>query len=606
MKGMKMAMLKLCGAVAAVLLAGGAAWAAPKSAPPEAWSQAERDADGDVRIVVIQREGVQTEGLQTQGARAGRAAERISRRAAGRIHRSFRHIAGDVLKVRPERLAEVLAELEADPDVAAIAPDNRDQRVVTQTVPWGVKKIQADPVSRGTHSGKGVKVAVVDTGIWRSTTTATVHPDLAAAFRGGYDFVNGDTGPWDDHGHGTHVAGIIAATDNTAGVVGAAPGVSLYALKTLAADGSGYQSDFIAALDWCIEQGIGIVNYSAGGPYHWAPMLEACDRARAAGITIVAAAGNEAGPLLYPAAYPSVISVGSTGKTNVQSWFSNFGAGLDLSAPGEDILSTYKDGRYAYMTGTSMATPHVAGAAALLAARSVTHPDIVQGYLQATALDLGAPGHDQNFGHGRVDAEGVLQASLRILAPLSGETFPSGGSALVSWEPVAGAASYRVLFARSGAARWSDVAASTSGTSADWNIPVVGAALTKGKIQVAAHAADGSLLAVATRAGFTVRSLRLTAPPSGTSATGGAKLRLEWEVNATPRPVAAIAIETSTDGGKTWGRLAKISKLARAFGWVTPVVAAEQSVRVRVVLLDSAGGAISTAAVAVVLLPDIS
>ena len=259
MKGMRSAGPTLCGALAAVVLAAGAAFAGPKSAPPEAWSQAERDGDGDVRIVVIQREGVQGE-----GARAGRAAERISRRAAGRVHRSFRHVAGDVLKVRPERLAEVLAELEADPGVAAFAPDARDQHIVGQAVPWGVRKIHADPVSRGTHTGKGVKVAVVDTGIWFSTTTGTVHPDLAAAFRGGYDFVSGDTGPWDDHGHGTHVSGIIAATDNAAGVVGVAPGVGLYALKVLDAAGSGYYSDFIAALDGCIEHGIGIVNYSAG------------------------------------------------------------------------------------------------------------------------------------------------------------------------------------------------------------------------------------------------------------------------------------------------------------------------------------------------------
>lgn len=601
MNGMRSAVAMLCGVFAALVLAAGAALAVPKSAPPEVWSQAERDGDGDIRIVVIQREG-----MQREGARAERAAERLSRRGQARVKRSFRHIDGDVLKVRPERLAEVLAELEADPDVAAVAPDNRDQRVVAQTVPWGVTKIHADPVSRGTHSGKGVKVAVVDTGIWLSTTTGTIHPDLAAAFRGGYDFVNGDNGPWDDHGHGTHVAGIIAATDNAAGVVGVAPGVSLYALKVFDAMGSGYQSDFIAALDWCIEHGIGIVNYSGGGPCGWTSMQEACERARAAGITIVAAAGNDAGPLLCPAAYSSVISVGSTGKTDGQSWFSNFGEGLDVSAPGEDILSTVpgSPGAYAFMSGTSMATPHVTGAAALLAARSVTHPDIVQEYLQATALDLGAPGHDPDFGHGRVDAEGTLPASLKILAPLSGETFPSGGDALVSWEPVAGAVSYRVLFARSGAARWSEVAASTNGTSAPWHVPVVGAALATGRVQVAAHAVDGSLLAVATRAGFTVRSLRLTAPPSGTSITGGSKIRLEWEVSATPRPVAAIAIETSVDGGKTWGRLAKISKLARAFGWVTPVVGAEQNVRVRVVLLDSAGVAFSSAALTVALLPD--
>ena len=137
MKGMRLAAVTLCGAIAAVVMAAGAASAVPKSAPPEVWSQAERDGDGDIRIVVIQREGMQREGV-----RAERAAERISRRAAGRVNRSFRHIDGDVLKVRPERLAEVLADLEADPDVAAFAPDSRDQRVV---VPDGSLGGHEDP-----------------------------------------------------------------------------------------------------------------------------------------------------------------------------------------------------------------------------------------------------------------------------------------------------------------------------------------------------------------------------------------------------------------------------------------------------------------------------
>ena len=90
-------------------------------------------------------------------------------------------------------------------------------------VPWGITRIHADPVSRGSRRGAGVKVAVVDTGI-SATAGGAVHPDLAAAYRGGYDFVNDDPYPWDDHGHGTHVAGILAAADNTVGVVGVAPG----------------------------------------------------------------------------------------------------------------------------------------------------------------------------------------------------------------------------------------------------------------------------------------------------------------------------------------------------------------------------------------------
>ncbi|HWR97569.1 MAG TPA: S8 family peptidase, partial [Candidatus Methanoperedens sp.] len=459
----------LLGAAAALLMGIETAAARPKSAPPEAWAAAERDREGDIRVVVIQREGSVAE----------RGAERLSRKAVARVHRSFRHIAGDVLRVRPERLAEVIADLEADPEIAAVAPDAKDQRAVGQGIPWGVKRINADPATRGTRSGAGVKLAVVDTGIWRSAAGA-IHPDLAAAYRGGYDFVNGDAGPWDDHGHGTHVAGIIAAADNGFGVVGVAPGVSLYAVKVLDATGSGYVSDFIAALDWCIGQGIRIVNYSAGGSVPWGPMEEACDRARAAGITIVAAAGNEGGALIYPAVYASVVSVGSTGPTDQKSWFSNFGDELDLSAPGEQILSSVPGGSYEKWSGTSMATPHVAGAAALLAGRNISEPRLLQEYLQTTALDLGAPGRDPLYGYGRVDAGAALPAEPKVLAPLAGGFVPSGTDTTVSWNPVAGAATYRLLFARGASQAWVPIADSTAATSAPWHPPVVGAALTTG------------------------------------------------------------------------------------------------------------------------------
>lgn len=576
------------------LLAGSAAAARqhPKVAPTERWEQADRDEDGDVRVVVILREG----------AAAERAAGQPSRKVPGRVRRSFRRIAGDVIKVPPERLAEVVAELEADPDVVAAAPDRRDQRALPQSTPWGVEHVHADPVSRGTRSGAGVKVAVIDSGIWAAAGGA-VHPDLAGAYRGGYDFVNDDPYPWDDFGHGTHVAGILAAADNTYGVVGVAPGVSLYALKVLDADGYGYYSDFIAALDWCIEQGVRIVNYSAGGREPWGPVEAACERARAAGITIVAAAGNDGGPLLYPAGYQSVIAVGSIGKTDQRSYFSNIGGELDLVAPGESIRSTFSGGGYAFMTGTSMATPHVAGAAALLAGRGISDPQLVQEHLQATALDLGDPGHDARLGHGLVDAAATLPAEPRLLAPLGGETVPSGAPFQVAWNPVPGAATYRVLFARSAAHDWSEIAASTAATAALWDAPVVGAALTKGRLQVAAYDAGGRLLSVGTRAGFSIRSLRITSPAPGASVTGGAQIWLSWEVFATPRPVVTIDVELSEDGGKTWSPLKKLGRLARNFRWQSPAVAAVRPQRLRVVLRDAGGIAISSDAVSFSLAP---
>ena len=439
-----------------------------------------------------------------------------------------------------------------------------------------------------------MKVAVVDTGI-SATAGGAVHPDLAAAYRGGYDFVNDDPYPWDDHGHGTHVAGILAAADNTVGVVGVAPGVSLYSLKVLDADGYGYLSDFIAALDWCIEHGVRVVNYSAGGNSPWDPVKVACDRARAAGVTIVAAAGNEYGaPILYPAAYPSVIAVGATDGNDLLSDFSNYGEELDLVAPGQNIRSTVLAGGYATHSGTSMASPHVAGAAALLASRRITFPQLVQDYLQATALDLGVRGHDIAYGYGRVDAGVALPALPAFLRPAAGAGLASGRITQVSWDPVPGAATYRLLFAVSGAARWSEVAAGISATSASWRAPVVGWPLTTGRLQVAAYDGSGRLLSVGNRDRFVVRSLRITAPASGTKFAGGSPVNLQWAVYATPRAVAAVAVELSQDNGTSWVRRATLPPAARSYRWQAPNVTVEQGRQLRVALLDGAGATIAS------------
>jgi subtilisin family serine protease len=551
------------------------------------WAEAEPDFDGDIRIVVIQREG----------AVAERAAARLERRSLGRRGRSFEHIAGDVVKVRPERLEEVLADLEADPDVEVVAPDRKDQRVQADEVPWGVERISASPALRnayGLGNGAGVKVAVIDTGIGR-TSSGTVHPDLAAAYKCGYDFVNDDPYPWDDNGHGTHVAGILAAGENDSGVVGVAPGVRLYALKVLDARGYGYYSDFIAALDWCIKYGVRIVNYSGGGSPSLA-LERACSRARAAGVTIVAAAGNGGGgPLVYPAGYPSVISVGSTNEFDERSADSNTGAELDLVAPGENILSTYMGGSYVELSGTSMAAPHVAGAAALFAGRTlVTEPRSVQEYLQATAVDLGPGGRDTGYGYGRVSAVPLPAPPPTVSAPQPGEIVPSGTPYTVSWSPVPDAVSYRVLFARSASHTWTQIGGATADNWTTWLPPVVGAPLSTARLQVAAYAANGTLLSVDTRVGFVIKSIQITAPQSGASFSGGDPVQLTWDVYKTPRRVARIAVDKSSNGGRTWRRVRTFGRWARSFNWVAPYVPTSREMRLRVVLYDRCGRKISS------------
>ena len=238
-------------------------------------------------------------------------------------------------------------------------------------------------------------MAVIDTGIDND------HPDLGVT--GGVNFVRigrrVNPNAWDDdNGHGTHVAGIIAARDNDIGVVGVAPGASLYAVKVLNANGSGYYSDIIAGLQWCINSDapIHVVNMSLGGTSDSPAMESACIAARDKKIFLVAAAGNSGGGVIYPAAYESVIAVAATDKSDVRASWSCFGEEIDIAAPGVNIYSTYKGGGYTTMSGTSMASPHVAGTLAL---------SLDVDKLLSTADDLGDHGLDIYYGNGLVDAE---------------------------------------------------------------------------------------------------------------------------------------------------------------------------------------------------------
>lgn len=200
----------------------------------------------------------------------------------------------------------------------------------------------------------------------------------------------------DDNGHGIHVAGIIGAIANTIGVVGVAPACRLLAVKVLDRRGSGYVSWIIAGLDWCISNGAQVVNMSLGTNVDVPSLKEACDTAAAAGLKLFAAAGNDGGPVSYPAAYSSVMAVAATDRYDERPWWSNYGPELFISAPGVDIYSTYKRGGYATMSGTSMAAPHVAGTLALN----------LNADLAATADNIGLEEKwDPLTGWGLVDAE---------------------------------------------------------------------------------------------------------------------------------------------------------------------------------------------------------
>jgi len=241
---------------------------------------------------------------------------------------------------------------------------------VPQSLGWGVDRIDAD-LAWGTTTGSTIDVAIVDTGIDND------HPDLPTIgksinYVSQRGTINNDA--WDDdNGHGTHCAGIVAAQNNAIGYIGVAPGVTLHAVKVLNKQGSGWVSDIILGLQWCAGNDIEVISMSLSSKSDAPGFHAACDAAQAAGMVLVAAAGNSGSSTPeYPAAYDSVISIGATDKSDSLAYFSNYGDEMDLVAPGVSIPSTYKGGTYKTLSGTSMACPHVAGTAALVLTTDIT------------------------------------------------------------------------------------------------------------------------------------------------------------------------------------------------------------------------------------------
>jgi hypothetical protein len=308
---------------------------------------------------------------------------------------------GEVLEIKGNTLVISVPqdqEIAIETAIAQTVPEanlevDYPMHLIADRIDWGVDRIQAPEVWDVTAGG-GVRVAVIDTGIdYR-------HPEFAGRYIGGYDTANNDDDPFDDHGHGTHVAGIILANANGSGTVGAANTASLIAIKALSADGSGYTSDVIAAVDWAMTLNAQVINFSLGSPHHSRTLESKLNQAASQGIILVAASGNNGGgSLLYPAAYGSVIAVGATDANNNLASFSNLGS--ELTAPGVSIRSTVPGGGYATWSGTSMAAPHVSAAVALMLSHNQTN---IRQTLRDTALDLGPPGVDNYFGYGLIQA----------------------------------------------------------------------------------------------------------------------------------------------------------------------------------------------------------
>jgi thermitase len=312
-------------------------------------------------------------------------------------------------------VADFVAELKAQPGVQYAEPDTLVYTTVMPTDPyahiqWGLATIGA-PSAWDVTEGASVKVAIVDSGVDLN------HPDLVGRIDTvyDYDFVNRDATAQDDDGHGTHVAGIIAATlNNDIGIAGVANKCTILPVKVMNSVGTGTSSNVADGIRWAADCGAQVINLSLGAPTSSSAIDAAVQYAVSKDCVVVAASGNDGvNSVYYPAAGANVIGVGSTDSLDSRSGFSNYGPKVDISAPGSFIFSTLPGGGYGYMSGTSMATPEVAGVVALIRAKNPTwNRTMVERQLLGTTLDLGVTGRDNYFGYGRVRADRAVGATV--------------------------------------------------------------------------------------------------------------------------------------------------------------------------------------------------
>ncbi|WP_455281260.1 S8 family peptidase [[Eubacterium] cellulosolvens] len=332
---------------------------------------------------------------------------------------------------QPALLADIhidqIDDLSLNPEIEYIAQD-LPIKTTQQITPWGIERIGTLPVQAEGKKGSGINIAILDTGI------DTDHPDLLYVF--GFDFSDllmDDADPEDFSGHGTHIAGIIAAQNNDIGVFGIATDVNLYILKVFTDDGEGRYSSAVEAIEWCMgtytdaTEGneIHIISMSWGSEVDLGdPGIEPwINQAYNQGIILVGSAGNDGNStgtgdnIIYPARYENVIAVSATNEEDQRPTFSSTGPAIELTAPGVNIISTFIDG-YATLAGTSMSCAHVSGSIALLLNSDVPteydantngkwDPAEVRNILHDTAEDIGQEGKDQQFGHGLININQV-------------------------------------------------------------------------------------------------------------------------------------------------------------------------------------------------------
>ncbi|MDW5549084.1 S8 family peptidase [Methanosarcina sp.] len=325
----------------------------------------------------------------------------------------------DVARIEPDQIVSIPEQPETSLEKIKTSTT---QTNTASTNAWGVDKIDAPAVWQRGITGKGITVAVVDTGI------DATHPDLDdlddssstndPKVVGWIDYVSSESSAYDDNGHGTHVSGTISGTGANGIQTGVAPGTKLIVAKVFDSEGSGYLSDSILGFEWAINNNANIISYSGGSSEHSSLFTTTINKVVAAGIVPVIAAGNDglygSGTINCPGDELNSVTVGATDSSNSIAYFSSRGPVTlndqtyikpDVSAPGVSVPSTYPGDGYASGSGTSMATPHVSGTAALILQKNPTmKPSEVKQKLESTAKNLGSTGKDNDYGSGLINA----------------------------------------------------------------------------------------------------------------------------------------------------------------------------------------------------------
>jgi len=258
-------------------------------------------------------------------------------------------------------------------------------------LPWSAGRLQVVRAWSKTM-GKGALVAVLDSGV------DCAHPDLAPNCVSGYNAFDPKAAPADDNGHGTHVAGIIAGAHDWSGMAGMAPEAAILPVKVLNSSGTSKTSDVITGLAWTVRQKPDIINMSLGSPKISEALAKAVKAARKAGILVVCAAGNDSGPVNYPAAYEDAAAVASMDFANKIAKSSSRGPEIDFIAPGVKIFSAAPGGHFMLMSGTSQAAPHISGLAALAVSLGVKGQADLRAALTKAAYNIGLAPEEQGAG----------------------------------------------------------------------------------------------------------------------------------------------------------------------------------------------------------------